>query len=943
MGLDEYKRKRDFRVTAEPEGHVHPEGDVLSFCIQKHAASHLHYDFRLELDGVLKSWAVPKGPSLDASVKRLAVHVEDHPIEYGVFEGIIPKKEYGGGTVMLWDRGTWTPDEDAHKGYRKGHLRFHLQGERLQGGWHLVRSRRGEEGQKEQWLLFKDDDDVARPESEGIITEEMMTSVATGRTMEEIAADADARWDSRAPAADALIRQGTPSRSKSKKAADTGAKTPASKSAARSAAKSAAKTPAKSAAETPGAKGGARAKKGADSPAAVPGARKAAFPAPFVPEMATLVDDVPAGDEWIHEIKYDGYRLVAMLRNGEVKLITRNGNDWTDRFPDTARALAALPAKTAVLDGELVVLTRGGTTSFQALQNVLSSGRGAELVFYAFDLAYLDGMDLRAAGLLDRKEALRTLIPGQDGAVRFSDHIVGSGAEFYRQACGMGLEGIMCKRADSRYVHKRTRDWVKVKCLLRQEFVIGGFTQPKGSRSHFGALLLGVHDENGDLVYAGKVGTGFNEARLGEVHARLNKVQRADSPFINHGHKGRGPRDVTWVDPELVCEIAFTEWTDEGILRHPVFQGLREDKPAAEVVRERPAHLPEGETAAATGDAAKPAGRARAAERATRDEHPAARTRPVPPSTQQSPSRRRGKGEDVEIEGVRVSSPDKVLYPALGITKGDLARYYAAVSAWMLPHVQDRPLTLVRCPDGLAGDCFYQKHGDPHFHASIGRVTITENDGDAKVYTYVDSAAGLVGMVQMGVLEMHTSNGTRQNFEKPDRFVIDLDPAPDVPWARTVASAFQVRDRLAELGLDSWVKSTGGKGLHIVVPLARRHGWDEVKDFTRAFSADLSARNLGKYLIKATIAARKGKIFIDYLRNGRGATSIGAYCVRAKPAAAISVPLRWDEVSPRLDPDAFTPDAVMKRVAKLKVDPWDGYWTSKQSITRAMRTAVGMK
>jgi bifunctional non-homologous end joining protein LigD len=933
MGLDEYKRKRDFRVTAEPEGHVHPTGDVLSFCIQKHAASHLHYDFRLELDGVLKSWAVPKGPSLDPGVKRLAVHVEDHPIEYGVFEGIIPKKEYGGGTVMLWDRGTWTPDEDAHKGYRKGHLRFHLDGERLQGGWHLVRSRRGEEGQKEQWLLFKDDDDVARPESEGVITEEVMTSVSTGRTMEEIAADADARWDSRAPAARALIRDGAPSKSRAK-AADTAAKKPAARSAAKSA-----KTPAKSAA-----KGGARAKKAGDSPAAgVPGARKAAFPKPFTPEMATLVDEVPAGDDWIHEIKYDGYRLVVMLRDGEARLITRNGNDWTDRFPDTARALAALPATSAVLDGELVVLTRGGTTSFQALQNVLSSGRGAELVFYAFDLAYLDGMDLRGASLLDRKEALRALLAAGDGTVRFSDHIVGSGGEFYRQACGMGLEGIMCKRASSRYVHKRTRDWVKVKCLLRQEFVIGGYTEPKGSRSHFGALLLGVHDENGDLVYAGKVGTGFNEARLGDVYARLKKLERADSPFVNHGRRGRGPRDVHWVDPELVCEIAFTEWTDEGILRHPVFQGLREDKPAADVVRERPAHLPDGARSAAKSDAPKPAGRARAAERATRDEHPAARTRPVPPSTQQPNVRRRGKGEDTEVQGVRISSPDKALYPALGITKLDLARYYEAVGEWMLPHVQDRPLTLVRCPDGIAGDCFYQKHGDQHFHASIGRVPIAENDGDEKVYTYVDSVAGLVGMVQMGVLELHTSNAKRQNFEKPDRFVIDLDPAPDVPWARTVASAIQVRDRLAELKLDSWVKSTGGKGLHIVIPLAKRHAWDEVKDFTRAFSADLSARNPGKYLIKATIAARKGKIFIDYLRNGRGATSIGAYCVRAKPTAAISVPLRWEELSPRLDPDAFTPEAVARRVAKLKADPWEGYWTSRQSITRAMRTAVGLK
>ncbi|HEU0302723.1 MAG TPA: DNA polymerase ligase N-terminal domain-containing protein, partial [Longimicrobium sp.] len=418
MGLDEYKRKRNFRVTAEPEGHVHPEGDVLFFCVQKHAASHLHYDFRLELDGVLKSWAVPKGPSLDPSVKRLAVHVEDHPVEYGVFEGIIPKKEYGGGTVMLWDRGTWTPDGDARQGYRKGHLRFHLQGERLSGGWHLVRSRRGEEGQKEQWLLFKDDDDAARPESEGIVTEEFTTSVETGRTMEAIAADQDASWDSRAPASEALTRAGKPS----KGTAPDAAKKPPS-----------------------------RAKEAADSPAPpIPGAKKAAFPKPFTPQLATLVEEVPAGGDWIHELKYDGYRLLAMLKDGEARVVTRNGNDWTERFPAVAAALARLPARTAVLDGEVVVLTPQGTTSFQALQNVMSSGRGGELVFYAFDLTYLEGMDLRASPLAARKEALRALLAAaKGGAIRFSDHIAGNGAEFYRQACGMGLEGIISKRADA--------------------------------------------------------------------------------------------------------------------------------------------------------------------------------------------------------------------------------------------------------------------------------------------------------------------------------------------------------------------------------------------------------------------------------------------------------------------------------------------------------------
>jgi bifunctional non-homologous end joining protein LigD len=928
MGLDEYKRKRDFKVTAEPEGHVHPQGDVLSFCIQKHAASHLHYDFRLELDGVLKSWAVPKGPSLDASVKRLAVHVEDHPIEYGTFEGIIPKKEYGGGTVMLWDRGTWTPDDDPHKAYRKGHLRFHLQGERLSGGWHLVRSRRGEEGQKEQWLLFKEDDDVARPESAGTVTDEFMTSVDTGRTMDEIAADADASWDSRAPAAEAMTRHGTPSKAK----ADTGAKKkPAAKKAAADGAKPAA------------AKSSARSRK-APSPAPdVPGARKAAFPKPFTPQLATLVDQVPAGDEWIHELKYDGYRLVAMLNKGRASLITRNGNDWTDRFPTVAAALEALPAGSAVLDGELVVLTPKGTTSFQALQNVMSSGGAGELVFYAFDLPYLEGMDLRAAPLLARKEALRGLLAADRGLVRFSDHIAGAGAEFYRQACGLGLEGIICKRADAPYQHKRNNDWLKVKCLLRQEFVIGGWTEPRGSRSHFGALLLGVHDAKDDLVYAGKVGTGFDQSRLRDVFARLRTLERDDSPFVNHGRRGRKLAGVHWIDPRLVCEIAFTEWTEEGILRHPVFQGLREDKSPRDVVRENAAALPAGETAAAESDAPRRAGRARAAERAQpRDAAPAPRSRPVPPSTQRS-NPRRGKGEDTEVLGVRITSPEKVLFPAQGVTKLELARYYEAVGEWMLPYIQDRPLTLVRCPDGVGGDCFYQKHGDQHFHASIGRVTIAENDGEEKVYTYVDSAAALVGMVQMGVIELHTSNARRDNFERPDRFVIDLDPAPDVPWARTVASAFQVRDRLAELGLDSWVKTTGGKGLHIVVPLARRQSWDEVKDFTRAFSVDLSVRNPGKYLTKANIAARKGKIFIDYLRNGRGATAISAFCIRAKPTGAISVPLRWDELSPALDPDTFTPEAVIRRVAKLKRDPWEGFYTSKQSITKTMRTAVGMR
>lgn len=881
MGLGEYHRKRDFRVTAEPEGEVRSPGDGgLAFVVQKHAASHLHYDFRLELDGVLKSWAVPKGPSLDPSVKRLAVHVEDHPTEYGSFEGIIPRGEYGGGTVMLWDRGRWAPEGDPRRALKKGHLRFRLEGERLRGGWHLVRSRRpGDAGGKEQWLLFKDDDAEARPESAGVLTEEETTSVGTGRSMEEIAAAADAEWRSDAPADRALVRKKPP---------------PARK-------------PRKKAASSPAPK--------------LDAARRRAFPADLTPQLATLVDEVPEGDGWIHEIKYDGYRLLALVRGGKARLMTRRGNDWTDRFPAVAGAAARL-AKTAVLDGELVVFTPEGTTSFQALQNALSSGRAADLVFQAFDLPYLDGMDLAAVPLLQRKAALRALLADADpaGPLRFSDHVTGHGAEFHRQACRLGLEGIISKRADAKYQPRRTRDWLKVKCLLRQEFVIGGWTEPRGSRSKFGALLLGVHGDDGALVYAGKVGTGFDEARLAEVHARLLPLERDGSPFADHGRRGRRPAGVHWADPELVCEIAFTEWTDEGILRHPVFQGLREDKDPAEVVRERPAHAAGG-----TG-AAKP------------PPSPAPSPRPTPPSTRPA-APRRGRGE-AEIAGVRFTSPEKVLFPVQGLTKGELARYYEAVGEWMLPHVADRPLTLVRCPDGVTGECFYQKHGDQHFGEAVGRVRVKENDGEEKVYTYVDSVAGLVSMVQLGVIELHTSNARRDRFERPDRFVIDLDPGPGVAWARTVEAAFEVRALLEEVGLASWVKTTGGKGLHVLVPLVRRQEWDEVKEFTRAFATELSRRHPGRYVTKSTLAARKGKIYLDYLRNGRGATSISAFCIRAKPTGAISVPVRWEELSATLDPDSFVPAAVVRRVERLKADPWAGYWEARQSITKATRAAL---
>ncbi|HEX2204363.1 MAG TPA: DNA ligase D [Longimicrobium sp.] len=928
MGLQEYHRKRDFDVTGEPKGEEHDSGPVLAFVIQKHAASHLHYDFRLELDGVLLSWAVPKGPSLDPSVKRLAVHVEDHPVEYGDFEGVIPRGEYGGGTVMLWDRGAWVPDGDPRKAYRKGDLKFRLEGEKLRGAWHLVRSRRaGDDGGKEQWLLFKGSDEHARAESEEVVTETEPRSVKTGRTMEEIAAQADDVWHSNRPpkgaktAREQLAAVARAAREKAA-AAEKDTDKPAGKQTAKTS-----KTKTTSDAVAP-------------SPADLPGARKARLPAELLPQLATLEDEVPPGKEWLHEIKFDGYRFVVTLEKGRARMLTRKANDWTSRFPGFAQRFAGLPARSAVLDGELVIMGPGGVTSFQLLQNVLNNGREDELVFYAFDLLHLDGYDLRGVPLLQRKETLRALLAGlaANGPIRFSDHVVGNGKAFLQQGCRMGLEGIISKRADSHYTSKRTRDWLKVKCQRRQEFVVGGYTEPKGSRTGFGALLVGVY-EGDRLVHSGKVGTGFDDATLRELLKRMRPLETEKSPFADFGQR-RTPAGVHWLRPELVCEVAFTEFTEEGILRHPTFQGIREDKPPREVVREEP------------GGAPSPAPRAKAkaaADEALADGGSAPPTRgrsaraAPPPSTQSRRVRGRGGAGDAEVAGVRISSPDKLLYPELGITKLDLARYYEAIGEWMLPHVGERPLTLVRCPDGVAGQCFYQKHGDQHFVEQIGRVQIAENDGDVKTYTYVDNVAALVGMVQMGVLELHTSNARIDDFEKPDRFIIDLDPAPDVPWARTVAAAFQVRDRLEELGLKSWVKTTGGKGLHVAVPLARKHTWDEVKEFSKQLSADLSARSPGQYITKSTLSKRKGKIFLDYLRNGRGATAISAYCARAKPTAAASVPITWEELTPSLRTDDFTPDAVIARLKRMKVDPWKGFYRSRQTLTKKAKEGVGMK
>jgi len=627
MSLAKYRQKRDFAKTKEPSGSARRKAGN-SYVIQKHDASHLHYDFRLELGGVLLSWAVPKGPTLDPSVKRLAVQTEDHPLEYGGFEGSIPEGEYGGGTVMVWDRGTWEPDGDAKQAYEKGHLSFQLHGQKLTGGWHLVKTQRA--GQKQNtWLLFKAKDDAAKRGEMSLLETK---SALTGRDLKAIAADAP----------DTAAKRGKVTKA-------------------------------------PKATGAPKVTKVAQS-----AAKQAALPQRIEPELATLVSTTPDGNDFVHEVKFDGYRVVARIVAGRVTLLTRSGEDWTARMPTLQAALAKLKVKSAILDGEFVALNEHGVTDFQLLQNAFSGKREAPLVYYAFDLLYLDGADLRALPLVERKEKLAKLIarmPKGETTLRYSDHTRGNGARFFAEAAKLGLEGVVSKRADSPYRSGRGKDWQKSKSLARQEFVIVGFTDPAGGRSHLGALLLGV-SRDGQVVYSGRVGTGFSERSLKDLHARLAPLEIA-KPNLKNAPRGTEIRGVHWVEPKLVAEVEYTELTDDGLLRHPTFKGMREDKAAREVVLEQPRAVA-SRTRTKTKTKTKP----------TAADHATASKSPV------------------------LSHPDKILYPELGLTKRELADYYELVSDVMLPHVINRPLTLLRCPEGRSKQCFFQKH--PAIHSQRG-------------------------------------------------------------------------------------------------------------------------------------------------------------------------------------------------------------------------------
>ncbi|MEP7010288.1 MAG: DNA ligase D [Acidobacteriota bacterium] len=900
MALEEYRRKRRFDRTPEPGGKVGSKTQAQAgrFVIQKHDATRLHYDFRLESDGVLKSWAVPKGPSLDPTERRLAVEVEDHPLEYGSFEGIIPEGEYGGGTVEVWDEGRWQPRGDPAEGFRKGHLKFQLDGEKLQGGWNLVRLKGDEK--KPNWLLIKENDATARPHAEGDILEERPESVASGRTLDQIAKDPKKVWSSKGKAESV-------------------------------------KAPVKAPAPAP-------APKKAPKESSKERARRGKLPPAVSPQLATLVAEPPEGEGWLFEIKLDGYRILAAAGGGKVQLTSRNGKDWTDRFPTIAEAVGRLDAESVLLDGEVVALDDEGRSSFQRLQNALRADRTANLAYFVFDLLHLNGKDLTGRPLVERKEALRGLLTSAgEETLRYNDHVEEKGAAFFKQACDLGIEGIVAKQGEAPYRTGRGAGWLKIKCLGRQEVVIGGFTAPKGSRSDLGALLVGTYREK-ELQFAGKVGTGFNDETLADLARRLKPLIRKTSPFVDPP-KGAEAREVTWVDPKLVAEVAFTEWTDDGRMRHPSFQGLREDKTAAEVKREVESPVPTPGNAAkkapakpAAKTAEKPAAKSVAKPPAAKTpgaKAPAKKTAPAP-----KPAPVLAKG-DADVAGVRLSHPDRVLYPEQGVTKLDLARYYQAVEEWILPHVAKRPLTLVRCPEGRKKACFYQKHFRDGMPSSIRSVPIHEEGGAKEPYLYVDDLAGLVGLVQFGVLELHGWGALIDDVERPDRLVFDLDPDPAVAWAQVVETAELVRGGLSDLGLETFVQTTGGKGLHVVAPLQRGRPWAEVKDFAQAFAERLVGIAPDRFVSKASKAARTGKIFTDWLRNARGATAIAPYSSRAREGATVATPLRWNELK-KVSPGDFTVATVPGRLAKLKKDPWEGFWKTRQTIRAEALRALGL-
>ena len=821
--LGGYRSKRDFSRTSEPDPIV-GVSSVRRFVVQKHDARRLHYDLRLELNGVLLSWAVPEGPSFVTTKKRLAVRTEDHPLKYLDFEGTIPKGEYGGGSMIVWDQGLWSPAHDPEKSLAKGHLEFDLAGERLRGRWHLVRMKTREKLPKENWLLIKADDQFQRSDNDPNVIEEYTTSILSGATTEELEKTDAVRTDHKKRIAIAAARQ--------------------------------VKLP---------------------DPIKVSGARKALLPLFIEPCLASAADNAPGGDRWWHEIKFDGYRIQARVDAGEVRLLTRTGLVWTDRFLLVAQAVKKLGLGSAVLDGEIVVEDETGISSFSELVGALKNGHKDRFRYYVFDVLYLNGCDLRAATLADRKKLLATVLESSPSEIiHLSVHFEIQGATFFEHVSRLGLEGMVSKRSDAPYRSGRSKDWLKIRCVQSQEFVVIGFVPSTASRRAVGSLVLGYY-EGGRLMHAGRVGSGFSGEEAEGLFSILEKTKIDKTPLAQ-----RPPREaekgVRWVEPHIVVQVDYHAWPADGLVRHSTYRGLREDKNPEEIVRE-----------------------SRAGDIAPRKEKTT----------------------------VALTHPDRMLWPDEGITKQGLADYYLENADRIMPHIRNRPLSLVRCPGGVAAQCFYAKHA----WAGLGDVVRRIETGKQEQSLLVENLEGILALVQSNVLEIHPWGSSIEDVERPDRLIFDLDPGDGADWDAVVEAAREVRDRLkTALKFDSYVKTSGGKGLHVVVPLAPSLDWPAAKDFCKTFAEAMEADNPGKYLANMSKRQREGKIFVDYLRNGRGATAVAAYSTRARAGAAVSTPLAWDELSDAVKANHYTLSNIGRRLAHLPKDPWDGFFKTKQSL-----------
>jgi len=817
--LDRYRAKRRFGVTAEPDGARAQDGGEPIFVVQKHAARRLHYDFRLALNGVLKSWSVPEGPCLDAKVRRLAVETEDHPLDYADFEGRIPGGEYGGGAVIVWDRGAFvTVAEDAQAALAAGELKFRLVGEKLRGGWTLVRLARD----PKNWLLIKERDDEVRPLAEYDVLKQAPRSVLSGRTVEELAAEQEPRKPKHAPAA-------------------------------------------------------------AKNPERIAGARLGALPKLVSPQLAQAADAPPDGEGWIHEIKFDGYRTICRIEGDEVRLFTRNKLDWTHRYGPLPAAFRQLKCKSALIDGEIAVQDARGATSIALLERALSDGRSSELTFFAFDLLHLDGYDLTAANLIDRKAALAALLaPVLDrrSQIQFSDHSEGDGAPLFAEACRLGLEGIVSKRRDAPYQQSRTKTWLKVKRAYLGDFIVVGFTTNNPKR--IASFLLAEHKRDGDLVYVGRV-TCPTEALSREWMGKLTALakqppmQGLPEPLSN----------AYWTEPAAVARVAFNSRADDGAPRQPVLVSLSPYTPI----------------------------------------EPATKPRLV---------------TDRDLAAIRLTNPEREMFEGSGVTKLDIALYYARVGDWMLPELLRRPLSFIRCPTGKLADCFYQRHAFHGIPPGIATIDLSDEEGRG-AFIFVESAQGFLALSQFGAVEFHPWPCRVDAPEEPDRFVLDLDPDPAVPWTQIIAGAEQLRAKLEALGFAPFVRTTGGKGLHLVMALAPKTTWPMLRGFAEAVAESAARDWPGVFTASPSKERRRGRIYLDWVRNTRGASAVASYSLRARPNFTVAAPIEWSELRGLSGPDAFDRKNMVKRLSSLAADPWDGLHSSATAISAKAQRAVGMK